>query len=260
MSSTTKDYSDVNRLALGHITHEQLAQKLLQQTRSSEELMSVLRAGHDRIQYFLCGKPVAQNEEAVSITIGGVEEVSTNEAEERKRAYEISSRDSRIQALEVEVGVLTGNLKNAENALTTANSVNEQLTTALQEEQASAELQRTEFNSNLAELEKVQTELTTAYMAKQVAEDQVKTLQAKLDDIAENYEIEEDAETETASTLADAADTSNDTYYVPSKPELKEIALKHGFRVRQQSDGKEDLNDYVYATIYDGIKLSHERS
>lgn len=251
---SAKDYSDVNRLALGHITHEQLAQKLLQQTRSSEELMSVLRAGHDRIQYFLCGKPAT--EDAIAVELGTVENTSAVEHAERVRVFEQNQLTDKVQTLQVEVNVLTGNLTNAEQNLSTANASVLQLTEQLAQEQANSE-------SIAAEFEKTKADLTAAYMGKHIAEEETKLVQAKLDDLMENYEIvdgDDDAEEENEKSLADAADTTNEGYYVPTKPELLEIALRHGFRVRQQGDGKEDLNDYVYATIYDGIKLSQTKT
>lgn len=242
-----KDYSNLNHLALGHIPHEELANKLLQQTRSTEELLSVCRAGHDRILHL--------------VQVGGVSQPQVDE-----EAYHESVRILRVRAEEAEAraqssehntATLTSNIADLNRRLAEAQAAQTPAVDA-GVELATLKAQLAEAN---AKIEKQETELTTAYMAKSAAEGRANELQSKLDHLAATYDLEDGDDEGTDIPEANLARTeSGAAYYKPSRDELREIATARGFRVRPQAGGTEDLNDYVYDAMYEGIKLSHEKS
>lgn len=256
----SKDYSNEKHLTLGHLSHVEVANKLLNQTRSTEELLSVCRAGHDRIMHFVQRgvnaiavdsdtAAIASQLEEVETTIGDVQHVTETEEQRRKTAFEFSELQRKIDALTVERDQAISNQRTAEAA--TENIGRELAGTKVTLEETTGKLEST------------QMELTTAYLAKGAAETAVVELQAKLDDLHNNFEIEDDEEgeeeTDGPDTAGDKAE-ANVEYYKPTRDELRNFAVARGFRTRPQPNGTEDLNDYVYDTIYDGIKLSHEKT
>lgn len=278
----SKDFSDVRYLALGNLSHEEVAERLLNMTRSTEDFMAVARAGHDRIRHFIVlqeqptqaeldklvenFQSAALDAEEDQTTRAAGQRIAEQSAQadsdisdakyaQREKEYNVEKQDllNQITGLQAQATAATNNLKSAEATMA----------------QMSETQKRTEATLATATetLSNVELELTKALMTKAAVEQRAEQLQAQLDDIRQNYEIEGeevDAETETENENDDSTDDAESNselrYYKPTPAELKEIAVAHGFRVRPQPGGKEDLNPYVYETMYAGIEMSHKRT
>lgn len=234
---SSKDYSNYNHLALAHVPDIELANKCLQQNRSSEELISILRAAHDRIMHRAV---VSTNNKSTSSFTEALTDAQRadfgKDTAEFKLQCEIRELTKQLEASQAEAAALKNNLQNAEVMIGNLNA---------------------QLNSANTELDKCKSELTQAYLATNIAQAESSELRAQLQHIAENYEIDESDEQE----VEHEADCGKPhTLYIPTKDELRTIALNRGFRVRPQGDGTEDLNSYVYDTMTDAIKYSAERS
>lgn len=258
----SKDYSNQNTLALGHLTHEDVAAQLLNLTRSSENFMSVVRAGHDRIHHLTqinVGEYAPFASAPVPVSIGAYEQISEEEQQRRKDAYERRVLQEKIDALTLERDAAVSNQKTAETAVTNIGQQLQDANTRIETIHAELTDAKTSQTALQSELDSTKLEVTTTYMRVSAAESKVAELQATLDDIRTNYEIEgeEDA------TIGDPNNTAENEavgYYKPSRDELRVIAVKNGFHTRTQPGGVDDLNDYVYDTLYESIKLSHDRT
>ena len=205
--SGNKNYSDLRSLALGHLSHEEVAHKHLQMNGSHAELTSVLRGGHDRIQHLL--------------QTGG-----------------------------------SGNTEELQAKLDT-----------VQSNATSMEENIVELNRRLAEAQakiaSQETELTSALSSVAVEKQRADDLQERITYIEQHYDLSDVEEGDDEDGVEEAEKTSETTArvgYMPSRSELKDIATQNGFRVRAQSGGKEDLNDYVYVTMEKAVEYAHSKS
>lgn len=189
-----KNYGDIRHLAMGDLSHEAVANLLVQQNASSPNLHSVLRAGHDRILH-----------------LASTATVATNDSEIETLRRQLADANARVEQFS---GELTAALSNV----------------AVEKERADT------------------------------LQGQVNQLSADLQHIRDNYDLS-DLEGETDGD--DSADAENEIdngpreAYMPSRAEIKEIALANGFRVPQ---GADDLKPYVYVTVEKAVELAHSRS
>ena len=191
-----KNYGDIRQLAMGHLSHDEVANNMLQLNASTADLASHARAAHDRILH------LAQN-------VGGTD------------ATEIESVRRELEAAYTQIAELSGQLKSAQDSVT-------------------AEKTRADNLQN-----------------------EVTALNGELQHIKDNYDLSDlDAEGEEEGDLAvedreNEADFGEREAYMPTRAEIKEIALAQGFRIPQ---GANDLRDYVYTTAEEVVKLAHTKS
>lgn len=189
-----KNYGDLRHLAMGHLSHEEIANKLLQMNATNPELTSVLRGGHDRIQHFLSTAVVA-----------------TNDSEIETLRRQLTDAEARNQQFSIE---LTSALSNV----------------AVEKERANG------------------------------LQGEVNRLSGELQHIRDTYDLSDEEDDGEDGIEEETSEMPARVGYMPNREEIKEIATANGFRVRQQSGGKEDLADYVYVTIEKTVQFAHDRS
>lgn len=202
-----KNYGDIRQLAMGDVSHDELAHRLLQVNASTPDLSSLTRAAHDRIMHLA--------------ETGGTTDTS-----------EIETLRQQLHEANLRLNEAAGNA--------------------------------VELNGKLIESE--QKWLAEKDRADGLQE-KVNVLSADLQRIADNYDLsdldaEGDGEEEKIEDRENEADFSAEERpgYMPSRDEIKEIAIRHGYRTRKQANGKEDLNDYVYLTVEESVTLAHSKS